>query len=56
MALVEKRLYIGGLFDGIKESDLKERFQKFGEIDKINIKGRKNEQGKFEGNSVGERF
>ncbi|XP_070559540.1 nucleolar protein 8-like [Ptychodera flava] len=42
---VQKRLYVGGLFTGIQEHDLKERFSKFGDVLSVEIKSRKNETG-----------
>ena len=35
-----KRLYVGGLFSGITETDIRQRFQQFGEIQSVDIKSK----------------
>jgi len=45
-ALLDKRIHIGGLYSGIKEEELKERFSKFGDVSDITIKIRKDVDGK----------
>nr|XP_014344472.1 PREDICTED: nucleolar protein 8 [Latimeria chalumnae] len=42
---VEKRLYVGGLSPVISQTDLKERFSKFGNVTDVEIITRKDEQG-----------
>jgi hypothetical protein len=40
-----KRLFFGGLFAGISETDLKERLGKFGDVSNIELKTRKSDDG-----------
>ncbi|XP_069141521.1 nucleolar protein 8-like [Argopecten irradians] len=40
-----KRLFVGGLYDNIAESELRGRFSKFGDVDKIEIKTKKSSDG-----------
>ena len=42
-----QRLFVGGLFDGIVEADLKERFQRFAEISSVDIRARKDDGGEL---------
>ena len=42
---MSQRLYIGGLFHGITEAELKERFGKFGCISSTSIKTKCDENG-----------
>jgi len=42
----EKRLYIGGLFNGVTESEISERFAKFGDVKEVDIKVRHPDNGK----------
>ena len=35
---MSQRLYIGGLFPGVSETEVKERFGKFGNISNISVK------------------
>lgn len=36
-----KRLFVGGLFPGVTEDDIIERFKRFGEITGVEIKNKK---------------
>ncbi|XP_033746768.1 nucleolar protein 8-like isoform X2 [Pecten maximus] len=40
-----KRLFVGGLYNNIAESELRDRFSKFGDVDNIEIKTKKNSDG-----------
>ncbi|XP_021347023.1 nucleolar protein 8-like isoform X2 [Mizuhopecten yessoensis] len=40
-----KRIFVGGLYNNITESELSERFSKFGNVDNIEIKTKKNSDG-----------
>ncbi|XP_060062959.1 nucleolar protein 8-like [Ylistrum balloti] len=40
-----KRLFVGGLFNNITDSELRDRFSKFGNVDSIEIKTKKNSNG-----------
>ena len=42
-----KRLFIGGLFEGITPAEVKERFTKFGDIHSVDVKVKKDFEGKF---------
>jgi len=41
-----QRLYIGGLFHGVTENDVKERFGKFGNISNVSLKMKQDGNGK----------
>ena len=43
---VQQRLFVGGLFDGITTDDLKKRFEKFGKIDEVDLREKKDAEGK----------
>lgn len=43
--MTEKRLYIGGLFAGVTEADITERFSKFGDVKDVDIKVRNPDDG-----------
>jgi len=42
---MSKRLYIGGLFHGVTESEVKERIGKFGSIKDLSIKTKRDGNG-----------
>ncbi len=48
MGARQKRLHIGGLFDEVTETELSNRFQKYGEVKNIDIIVRRDELGKFQ--------
>lgn len=41
-----KRLFVGGLGQGISETDLQNQFSRFGEVSNVEIITRKDDQGK----------
>ena len=43
--VMSQRLYIGGLFHGVTEVELKERFGKFGSINNVSIKTKEDGNG-----------
>ena len=43
---VTKRLFIGGLFHGATEKDLREKFSRYGAIDSVEIKRKGDADGK----------
>ena len=43
--MVQKRLYIGGLYEGVKDVDLWQRFSSYGAISGIDIKVKKDSEG-----------
>ncbi len=46
MGSKQKRLHIGGLFDEVTEAELSSRFKKYGEVKKIDIIVRRDEEGR----------
>jgi len=44
---MSQRLYVGGLFHGITEDDIIERFNKFGSIGNVSIKMKQDGNGKY---------
>uniref|UniRef100_A0A3Q3KRT1 Nucleolar protein 8 n=1 Tax=Monopterus albus TaxID=43700 RepID=A0A3Q3KRT1_MONAL len=40
-----RRLYIGGLSHAITEKDLKDRFRKFGDVEDVELRTRRDEEG-----------
>ncbi len=46
MEISRRRLHIGGLFPGVQESELREKFEKFGKITGVDIKIKKDEASK----------
>lgn len=40
-----KRLFVGGLYGNIKENELRDRFESFGQVSSVEIVRRKDEQG-----------
>ena len=47
--LKNTRLFVGGLFEGVTSEDLKQRFSRFGNVDDVEIKVRKDDDGNFLG-------
>ena len=45
MAIEEKRLFVGGLFHGVTEQQVRERFDKFGQVNSVNVRVKKDETG-----------
>lgn len=43
-----KRIFVGGLAESISESDLRDRFSKFGTVENVEMKVKKNLDGKSE--------
>ena len=42
-----RRLFVGGLFDGITDNDLKERFQRFGSVTSVEVKTKSDKLGMY---------
>ena len=45
MAAQEKRLFVGGLYDGVEKDDLQERFGKFGTVTDVDVRKRLDDEG-----------
>ena len=43
--MVQKRVYIGGLYQGVREGDLRQRFSSYGSISGVEIKVKKDSEG-----------
>ena len=50
--MVQKRLFIGGLFPGVNEDELRQRFSSYGSVSDIEIKTKKDESGMYRHNDV----
>ena len=44
--ILSKRLYIGGLSENVSESELLERFSRFGKVSNVSLKTRVDDNGK----------
>ena len=47
LVAVMRRLYVGGLSHTITQKDLRERFGKFGEVEDVELRTRRDDQGRF---------
>ena len=45
MAVEKKRVFIGGLFHGVTEQQVCERFNKFGQVDSVSVRVKTDETG-----------
>jgi len=45
MAVEKKRVFIGGLFHGVTEQQVCERFNKFGQVDSVSVRVKIDETG-----------
>ena len=45
LEMVQKRIYIGGLYESVKDVDLRQRFSSYGNISGIDIKVKKDSEG-----------
>ena len=43
--IFEKRLYIGGLFDGVTEDQIKDRFKPYGHVKSVQLVKKENKNG-----------
>ena len=43
--IIEKRIFIGGLFDGVTEDDIKLRFKPYGHVKSVLIVKKENKNG-----------
>lgn len=41
----KRRIFVGGLFSGVTERELVQRFSRFGTVDQVEIKRRKDDTG-----------
>ena len=43
--MVQKRVFIGGLYPGVKQEELKQRFSSYGNISDVEIKVKRDAEG-----------
>ncbi len=47
MAMEKLRLFLGGMYDGVTEADIKQRFGRFGNISSVDIREKKDDTGEI---------